>query len=169
MAAVLPSSAAVGCQQAVEFEGVEGGVGGRSGGPVQLGVFGGDGRVQAGGAGRWVDSELLQQLSGDRLGFADNFDIVSLTTHASRSSRTLSGGETFQASLALSLALMEMHGRSGTRLESLFLDEGFGTLDTAALDSALQVLRTHVRQRQTAGCHQPPAAGRRDHARRAVG
>ncbi|MEU9523249.1 SMC family ATPase [Streptomyces sp. NPDC048224] len=89
-------------------------------------------------------SELLQQLSGGRLGFADNFDIVSLTTHARRSSRTLSGGETFQASLALSLALMEMHGRSGTRLESLFLDEGFGTLDTAALDSALQVLRTHV-------------------------
>ncbi|MEU2772485.1 SMC family ATPase [Streptomyces sp. NPDC007162] len=89
-------------------------------------------------------SELLQQLSGGRLGFADDFDIVSLSSHARRSSRTLSGGETFQASLALSLALMEMHGRSGTRLESLFLDEGFGTLDTAALDSALQVLRTHV-------------------------
>lgn len=89
-------------------------------------------------------SELLQQLSGGRLGFADNFDIVNLTSHNRRSSRTLSGGETFQASLALSLALMEMHSRSGTRLESLFLDEGFGTLDTAALDSALQVLRTQV-------------------------
>ncbi|WP_069885931.1 AAA family ATPase [Streptomyces luteocolor] len=89
-------------------------------------------------------SELLQQLSGGRLGFAADFDIVSLTSHARRSSRTLSGGETFQASLALSLALMEMHGRSGTRLESLFLDEGFGTLDTARLDSALQLLRTHV-------------------------
>lgn len=89
-------------------------------------------------------SELLQQLSGGRLGFADNFDIVNLGSHNRRSSRTLSGGETFQASLALSLALMEMHSRSGTRLESLFLDEGFGTLDTAALDSALQVLRTQV-------------------------
>ncbi|MFI8860380.1 AAA family ATPase [Streptomyces prasinus] len=89
-------------------------------------------------------SELLQQLSGGRLGFADNFDIVNLASHNRRSSRTLSGGETFQASLALSLALMEMHSRSGTRLESLFLDEGFGTLDTAALDSALQVLRTQV-------------------------
>ena len=89
-------------------------------------------------------SELLQQLSGGRLGFADDFDIVSLTSHTRRSSRTLSGGETFQASLALSLALMEMHGRSGTRMESLFLDEGFGTLDSASLDSALQVLRTHV-------------------------
>ncbi|MEU3511572.1 SMC family ATPase [Streptomyces longwoodensis] len=89
-------------------------------------------------------SELLQQLSRGRLGFAANFDIVSLASHSRRSSRTLSGGETFQASLALSLALMEMHGRSGTHLESLFLDEGFGTLDTASLDSALQVLRTHV-------------------------
>lgn len=89
-------------------------------------------------------SELLQQLSGGRLGFAADFDIVNLSSHARRSSRTLSGGETFQASLALSLALMEMHGRSGTRLESLFLDEGFGTLDAARLDGALQVLRTHV-------------------------
>lgn len=89
-------------------------------------------------------SELLQQLSGGRLGFAADFDIVNLASHASRSSRTLSGGETFQASLALALALMEMHGRNGTRLESLFLDEGFGTLDTASLESALQVLRTHV-------------------------
>ncbi|WP_267246165.1 AAA family ATPase [Streptomyces sp. PR69] len=89
-------------------------------------------------------SELLQQLSGGRLGFAANFDIVNLSSRARRSSRTLSGGETFQASLALSLALMEMHGRSGTRLESLFLDEGFGTLDAARLDGALQVLRTHV-------------------------
>ncbi|MGW1728407.1 AAA family ATPase [Streptomyces sp. NPDC002306] len=89
-------------------------------------------------------SELLQQLSGGRLGFAEDFDIVSLSSHTRRSSRTLSGGETFQASLALSLALVEMHGRSGTRMESLFLDEGFGTLDAASLDSALQVLRTHV-------------------------
>ncbi|MFB7998839.1 SbcC/MukB-like Walker B domain-containing protein [Streptomyces sp. NPDC056002] len=89
-------------------------------------------------------SELLQQLSGGGLGFAIDFDVVSLASNIPRSSRTLSGGETFQASLALSLALMEMHGRSGTRLESLFLDEGFGTLDTASLESALQVLRDHV-------------------------
>ncbi|MEV6702229.1 SMC family ATPase [Streptomyces sp. NPDC051453] len=89
-------------------------------------------------------SELLQQLSGGRLGFAADFDVVSLASNIPRSSRTLSGGETFQASLALSLALMEMHGRSGIRLESLFLDEGFGTLDTVSLESALQVLRDHV-------------------------
>ncbi|QTE03186.1 SbcC/MukB-like Walker B domain-containing protein [Streptomyces cyanogenus] len=66
--------------------------------------------------------------------------------HAARAAQEVAqeAAETFQASLALSLALMEMHSRSGTRLESLFLDEGFGTLDTAALDSALQVLRSQV-------------------------
>jgi exonuclease SbcC len=54
----------------------------------------------------------------------------------SRLARTLSGGETFLASLALALALAEQVARSGrgARLESLFLDEGFGTLDAATLD-----------------------------------
>jgi DNA repair protein SbcC/Rad50 len=53
-----------------------------------------------------------------------------------RLARTLSGGETFLASLALALALAEQVARSGrgARLESLFLDEGFGTLDAATLD-----------------------------------
>ncbi len=53
-----------------------------------------------------------------------------------RLARTLSGGETFLASLALALALAEQVARSGSgaRLESLFLDEGFGTLDAATLE-----------------------------------
>ena len=56
-----------------------------------------------------------------------------------RSARTLSGGETFLASLALALALADqlalMAGRGGARLESLFLDEGFGTIDPDTLDT----------------------------------
>jgi exonuclease SbcC len=51
--------------------------------------------------------------------------------------RTLSGGETFLASLALALALAEQVARTGqgaAHLESLFLDEGFGTLDADTLD-----------------------------------
>ena len=51
--------------------------------------------------------------------------------------RTLSGGETFLASLALALALAErvsLLAPGQVRLESLFLDEGFGTLDPEALD-----------------------------------
>ena len=54
-----------------------------------------------------------------------------------RLARTLSGGETFLASLALALALAEQvaqSGRGAAHLESLFLDEGFGTLDAATLD-----------------------------------
>jgi exonuclease SbcC len=65
-----------------------------------------------------------------------------------RSVRTLSGGETFVASLALALALAErlaelsVAGRAGESLESLFLDEGFGTLDPETLDLVVQALET---------------------------
>jgi len=59
-----------------------------------------------------------------------------------RSVKTLSGGETFLASLALALALSErlpeIAGRGGAMsLESLFLDEGFGALDQDSLDTAI--------------------------------
>ncbi|WP_444968373.1 SbcC/MukB-like Walker B domain-containing protein [Verrucosispora sioxanthis] len=57
--------------------------------------------------------------------------------------RTLSGGETFQASLALALALSEqLAGMSTTAasLESIVLDEGFGTLDAATLDTVAATL-----------------------------
>lgn len=60
-----------------------------------------------------------------------------------RGVRTLSGGETFQASLALALALSEqLAGLSTTSasLESIVLDEGFGTLDAATLDTVAATL-----------------------------
>ncbi|WP_433057732.1 AAA family ATPase [Dactylosporangium sp. CS-033363] len=60
-----------------------------------------------------------------------------------RAVRTLSGGETFQASLALALALSEqLAGLSAASasLESIVLDEGFGTLDTATLDTVAVTL-----------------------------
>ncbi|MCB9228187.1 MAG: AAA family ATPase [Deltaproteobacteria bacterium] len=53
--------------------------------------------------------------------------------------RNLSGGETFLISLALALGLSGMNSRN-VRVDSLFLDEGFGTLDEDALESALQAL-----------------------------
>ena len=54
--------------------------------------------------------------------------------------RTLSGGETFQASLALALALSDeladaRRRARAARLESIFLDEGFGTLDAETLET----------------------------------
>ncbi|WP_028583709.1 AAA family ATPase [Desulfogranum mediterraneum] len=56
-----------------------------------------------------------------------------------RSTRNLSGGESFIVSLALSLGLSSMASRK-VQIDSLFLDEGFGTLDEEALDTALQTL-----------------------------
>ncbi len=56
-----------------------------------------------------------------------------------RSTRNLSGGESFIASLALSLGLSSMSSRN-VRVDSLFLDEGFGTLDEDALETALETL-----------------------------
>ncbi|WP_445766212.1 exonuclease subunit SbcC [Rheinheimera sp.] len=56
-----------------------------------------------------------------------------------RATNTLSGGESFLVSLALALALSDLVS-SKTRIDSLFLDEGFGTLDADTLDSALSAL-----------------------------
>lgn len=67
-----------------------------------------------------------------------------------RSVKTLSGGETFLASLALALALAERLPELGaavraTRLDSLFLDEGFGTLDDESLEAVADALdRLHL-------------------------
>ncbi|WP_151671095.1 AAA family ATPase [Nitrincola schmidtii] len=56
-----------------------------------------------------------------------------------RDTRTLSGGESFLVSLALALGLSDLVSHK-TRIDSLFLDEGFGTLDAETLDVALDAL-----------------------------
>jgi exonuclease SbcC len=65
----------------------------------------------------------------------------SFTGHA-RSPQSLSGGETFLASLALALGLAEAvtANAGGIRLDTLFIDEGFGSLDTETLDLAMRTL-----------------------------
>jgi exonuclease SbcC len=60
---------------------------------------------------------------------------------AIRDTRTLSGGESFLVSLALALALSDLVSHK-IRIDSLFLDEGFGTLDAETLDIALDALDT---------------------------
>jgi DNA repair protein SbcC/Rad50 len=70
----------------------------------------------------------------------DEFVVVDhRNADETRSVRTLSGGETFQASLALALALSdqlaELSVSGGAKLEAIFLDEGFGTLDADTLET----------------------------------
>lgn len=94
-----------------------------------------------------IASDLLGTMTGSRFGFAEDFEIVTRGpggTGFKHPAARLSGGEKFLASLALALALAELHSRSGPRLGSLFLDEGFATLDTDALESALSMLRAHT-------------------------
>lgn len=87
-----------------------------------------------------VASELLGSMTRSRYGFSEDFEVVDRLSGQARGTRTLSGGETFLASLALSLALVELAGRAGGRLEALFLDEGFGSLDAGSLGEALDAL-----------------------------
>lgn len=59
--------------------------------------------------------------------------------NARRSVRTLSGGETFLVSLSMAFALSDIAARN-VKIESLFIDEGFGTLDPDTLDQAITIL-----------------------------
>ena len=67
-----------------------------------------------------------------------------------RSVSTLSGGETFLTSLALALGLADMANQK-TRIQSLFIDEGFGALDENALELAITTLESLQAQGATIG------------------
>lgn len=92
-----------------------------------------------------VASDIFGEMTDGAYGFAADFAVIHRPTGQRRPSKTLSGGETFLASLALALGLMEIAGRSGGRLEAFFMDEGFGSLDPNALDRALAELARRAR------------------------
>lgn len=83
-----------------------------------------------------TDRYLLVRSAGEplELSVVDNYQ-----AGVERSTKTLSGGESFLVSLALALGLSQMASRN-VRVDSLFLDEGFGTLDEEALETALATL-----------------------------
>ena len=88
---------------------------------------------------------LLQRAEGgeDRRRAAGlELDVFDDHTGATRSVRTLSGGEMFLASLSMALGLVDVvqDYAGGIRIDSMFIDEGFGTLDTDTLDQALVTL-----------------------------
>lgn len=75
--------------------------------------------------------------------------VVDAWTGRERDTGTLSGGETFFASLALALGLSDVVSEEagGARLDTLFIDEGFGSLDEQTLDEVLEVLDS-LRERE---------------------
>jgi exonuclease SbcC len=89
-------------------------------------------------------SDLLSQMTGGRYRFDPHLRISDEIAGVVRSASTLSGGEKFEAALALALGVAEIAGRSGIRFDTLFLDEGFAGLDQANLDRALDALETEV-------------------------
>jgi exonuclease SbcC len=95
-------------------------------------------------------SETLRELSAGQyeLALNDRTTAIEVIDYGEaglrRSVRTLSGGETFQAALALALALSErvagLAAAAARSLDSIFLDEGFGTLDPATLETVAATL-----------------------------
>jgi DNA repair protein SbcC/Rad50 len=114
-------------------------------------------------------STRLRALTNDGFSLALGEREFMVIDHANadeeRSARTLSGGETFQASLALALALSDqirtLAAEGAPLLDALFLDEGFGTLDPETLDTVAGTIEnlgqsgrmvgiiTHVRELAT--------------------
>lgn len=85
-----------------------------------------------------ASAQLLQMTGRYRFDDEGTFNIVDESNaDKERGVDTLSGGETFLASLALALGLAESVTRHGGRLQCFFLDEGFGSLDADALQKAL--------------------------------
>ncbi len=110
--------------------------------------------------------ELVAEASVNLAGLTSNqFDLTHeagefyVVDHADadsrRSVRTLSGGETFQASLALALALSAQMSTlavaGAARLDSIFLDEGFGTLDPETLEVVATTLETLAQGQRMVG------------------
>lgn len=85
-------------------------------------------------------SRRLKDITGGRFGFVADFGVVDVGSGEVRSPDTLSGGERFQAALALALGLVEIASRGSGTLDAVFVDEGFGSLDGNALDDALATL-----------------------------
>jgi exonuclease SbcC len=118
--------------------------------------------LSASGFERWLVSEALDllvqgasatllRLSGDQYSLTCDHDgsflvIDHRNADEKRSARTLSGGETFQASLALALALADQLAQlaagGAAKLEAIFLDEGFGALDETTLNTVADTIET---------------------------
>ena len=97
-------------------------------------------RLRVMSAGQYKLLRTDEKTGASQTGLALN--VLDHYTGKVRSVKTLSGGETFMASLALALGLSDVISRSsgGIKLDTMFIDEGFGTLDSDSLELALGIL-----------------------------
>lgn len=97
-------------------------------------------RLQMMSGGRYLMD--IRDVSDGNKKIGLDIDITDRLSGVSRSAGTLSGGESFKAALSLALGLSDavQHMIGGIRIDTLFVDEGFGTLDAKSLDQALDVL-----------------------------
>ncbi|MBE6951061.1 MAG: SMC family ATPase [Ruminococcaceae bacterium] len=91
--------------------------------------------------GQYELTRHLEAADGRRLTGLE-LDVIDHYNGSTRSVRTLSGGESFKASLSLALGLSEMIQRQagGIRFDTMFVDEGFGSLDEESLRQAISTL-----------------------------
>ncbi|MDO4303015.1 MAG: SMC family ATPase [Bacillota bacterium] len=109
-------------------------------------------RLRVMSAGRY-ELRRMQQVSDGRSKDNLEIEVLDYYTGRYRSVKTLSGGETFKVSLALALGMSDVvqAGSGGIRVEALFIDEGFGSLDGESLEQACLTLQTLVEKDQLIG------------------
>ena len=93
-------------------------------------------------SGGQYELKRRREASGSRCQSGLELDVIDHYNGTERSVRTLSGGESFQASLSLALGLSDevQSSAGGIRLDTMFVDEGFGSLDEESLQQAVRAL-----------------------------